>query len=240
MKLKRLEVKNYKSLKDVAIDFTDLTVLIGKNDSGKSSILKALDALFKSRESKDALEASKGGGGNELEWKADTRDSRLFHKQKARDIEMTCTLELDDEEKSRIFPESEFEVTIANARSKHSTDSLGRDVVLCRSILAGDGNTSTWRVNWMKLGPIELVRQEPQNRTLRRIEPAKYAYDRGGEDKTIQLLDIIKNAFLIIPAVRSLKTEKRGSEPPQMDGTRIPSTFLRYEKEAPLPEEGDL
>ena len=211
-----------------------MTVLIGKNDAGKSSILRALDTLFKWRESRDALDVLDGGGGTELEWNGDIRDYRLFHRQLPSVIEMTCTLELTDEEKATIFPESEFKVTLANAISTHSTESLGKDVVLCKSVVGRDGNKSTWQVNWLKLGPIELVRREPQNRTLRRIEPANYAYDRAGEEKGLQLLDLMRSAFLVIPAVRSLRTEKRGSEAPQMDGTRIPSTFLRYEKEAPL------
>jgi predicted ATPase len=234
MKLKRIQVKNYKSLKDVTVDFLDLTVLIGKNDTGKSSILRALDILFKWRESRDALEVSGSGGGTELEWNGDIRDYRLFHRQVPSVIEMTCTLELSDGEKATIFPESEFTVTLANATSRHSTESLGRDVVLCKSIVGRDENRSTWQVNWLKLGPIELVRQEPQHRILRRIEPGNYAYERSGEEKGLQLLDLMRNALLVVPAVRSLRTEKRGSEAPQMDGTRIPSTFLRYEKEAPL------
>jgi len=234
MKLKRIEVKNYKSLKDVTVDFADLTVLIGKNDTGKSSILRAVDTLFKWRESRDALEVSDGGGGTELEWNGDMKDYRLFHRQVPSVIEMTCTLELSDGEKAAIFPEREFTVTLANAISRHSTESLGRDVVLCKSIVGRDGNKSTWQVNWLKLGPIELVRQEPQNRILRRTGPGNYAYDGAGEEKGLQLLGLMRSAFLVIPAVRSLRTEKRGPEAPQMDGTRIPSTFLRYEKEAPL------
>jgi predicted ATPase len=43
--LKRLEVKNFKSLVDFSIDFEPFTVLIGQNGSGKSTVLQALDLL---------------------------------------------------------------------------------------------------------------------------------------------------------------------------------------------------
>ena len=43
--LKRLEVKHFKSLDDFSIDFEPLTVLIGQNGSGKTTVLQALDLL---------------------------------------------------------------------------------------------------------------------------------------------------------------------------------------------------
>ncbi len=46
MRLNRLHVKGFRSLKDVEIIFTDLTVLIGENDAGKSSILDLLEILL--------------------------------------------------------------------------------------------------------------------------------------------------------------------------------------------------
>ena len=44
----RLRVENFKCLRDVAINFAPLTVLIGPNDSGKSSLLDALFLLGQS------------------------------------------------------------------------------------------------------------------------------------------------------------------------------------------------
>ncbi len=43
--LKRLEVKHFKSLDDFSIDFEPLTVLIGQNGSGKTTVLQALDLM---------------------------------------------------------------------------------------------------------------------------------------------------------------------------------------------------
>lgn len=42
-----LHIQNFKCLRDVKIDFAPLTVLIGANDSGKTSVLEALELLGK-------------------------------------------------------------------------------------------------------------------------------------------------------------------------------------------------
>ena len=47
MKIKKVTIKNFRSYKDeTSIYFDDLTAFVGRNDSGKSSILEALDIFF--------------------------------------------------------------------------------------------------------------------------------------------------------------------------------------------------
>lgn len=46
MKIKKISVENFRSIKTLDFDFRDLTVLIGENNAGKTNILKALDAFF--------------------------------------------------------------------------------------------------------------------------------------------------------------------------------------------------
>ena len=47
MKLIQLKLKNFRCYQEEAIvDINDITVFIGKNDSGKSSVLEALDIYF--------------------------------------------------------------------------------------------------------------------------------------------------------------------------------------------------
>jgi predicted ATP-dependent endonuclease of OLD family len=47
MKIKSIKIKNFRSYKEeTVIYFDDLTVLVGKNDIGKSTILEALDIFF--------------------------------------------------------------------------------------------------------------------------------------------------------------------------------------------------
>ena len=46
MKIRRVEIKNYKSLRSVSLDCQDLVALVGENNSGKSNIIEALDLFF--------------------------------------------------------------------------------------------------------------------------------------------------------------------------------------------------
>ncbi|MCK4428835.1 MAG: AAA family ATPase, partial [Candidatus Aenigmarchaeota archaeon] len=89
MRIKKLEIKNYKNIKEATIDFDDLTIFIGKNNIGKSNLLNALDLFFNWNNSKDFNESLAGGGnGNNLEYKTNLKDYRLFFGQKPKDIEL--------------------------------------------------------------------------------------------------------------------------------------------------------
>ena len=47
MQLKAVRIKNFRGYKnEVTINIEDLTVFVGKNDIGKSTILEALDIFF--------------------------------------------------------------------------------------------------------------------------------------------------------------------------------------------------
>src|SRR5437762_2006706 len=45
--LERLHIENYKCLRDVTVDLGDFTILIGPNDSGKSSFLEVIQTFGK-------------------------------------------------------------------------------------------------------------------------------------------------------------------------------------------------
>lgn len=50
MKLEKVILENFRSYKDwVEIDMTDLTAFVGKNDSGKSTVLEALEIFFNNK-----------------------------------------------------------------------------------------------------------------------------------------------------------------------------------------------
>lgn len=58
MRLKEIKLKNFRSYKEeVAITIDDLTVFVGKNDIGKSTVLEALDIFF--NEGKGAIKLDK-------------------------------------------------------------------------------------------------------------------------------------------------------------------------------------
>lgn len=46
MIIKKITIKNFRSIQKCAIDFDDLTIISGCNDSGKSNLLKALNLFF--------------------------------------------------------------------------------------------------------------------------------------------------------------------------------------------------
>ena len=56
MRLVQLKVSNFRCFKDeTAVDLDDLVVLIGKNDSGKSSLLDAMNIFFNGVPEQDDL-----------------------------------------------------------------------------------------------------------------------------------------------------------------------------------------
>jgi len=51
--IKKLSVKNFKSLKDISLDFAPITLLVGENNTGKSSALQILLLLKQSLENRE-------------------------------------------------------------------------------------------------------------------------------------------------------------------------------------------
>ncbi len=45
-KIRRIKIKNFRSIRNLDIEVTDLATFVGDNDSGKSNILKALNLFF--------------------------------------------------------------------------------------------------------------------------------------------------------------------------------------------------
>ena len=87
MKLLQLTAKNYRSLRDTRIDFSNLNLFIGANASGKSTILDALRFLHEGVQSRDFRTPvySRGGFLN-LAWKGES----------ANKIELVVLLEEND------------------------------------------------------------------------------------------------------------------------------------------------
>jgi len=73
--LKKLTIRNFKAITDLTIDFTPMTVLIGGNASGKSTILQALDFL-RSSAFRDIPEYLREKGLNFEELKSQLNDGQ--------------------------------------------------------------------------------------------------------------------------------------------------------------------
>ncbi len=66
MKLARLRIRNFRCYRDeLAVDFDDMTALVGRNDVGKSTLMDALH-IFLNEELPDKNDASKKGDGKDL------------------------------------------------------------------------------------------------------------------------------------------------------------------------------
>jgi predicted ATPase len=74
----RFHVENYKALRDVTLELTPIHVLIGPNDSGKTSIFEALTSLSRTTQT-DITSAfgSRWQQGRELVWRGQTDAVRL-------------------------------------------------------------------------------------------------------------------------------------------------------------------
>lgn len=66
MKLSRLRVRNFRCYRnELSVDFDDMTVFVGLNDVGKSTVMDALD-IFLNEGVPDKNDASKNGDGKDL------------------------------------------------------------------------------------------------------------------------------------------------------------------------------
>src|SRR5690242_7469979 len=69
--IKRFRAKNFKALHDVTVELTPVHLLIGPNDSGKTSILEALAALSHSTDFTLASSFSGNWSGRQLVWRGE-------------------------------------------------------------------------------------------------------------------------------------------------------------------------
>src|SRR5437667_5262030 len=99
-------VQNYKALPDVTLELTPIHVLIGPNDSGKTSILEAIAALCRSVDRPLSQAFTGLWEGKQLVWRA------------ARDLPISITASIEVEEKTL-----EYEIS-------YSFNPVGRDVQL--------------------------------------------------------------------------------------------------------------
>jgi predicted ATPase len=78
--IESFHVQNYKALRDVRLELTPVHVLIGPNDSGKTSILEALTALSRMTRVEHLAQAFPGWWqGRELVWCGDPEGKVSFH-----------------------------------------------------------------------------------------------------------------------------------------------------------------
>lgn len=136
MQIINAQIKNYKSLRKVEIDeFGSLTILIGRNSSGKSNFLEALYLFFNEFDSAPERDV---GGVPEYLW---------FNSESGNPIEFVVAVRLNKREYNQIFPKelssvAAFQEGILTVR---------------REILSKPPNTATWRTTHIALDETPII-----------------------------------------------------------------------------------
>ena len=145
MKVARLSISGYRNLGDAVIDFDDdLTVLVGKNDSGKSNVVKAIEfvlGILKMNLERQ-VQYKRYSGDIKDEWVIeDSTDHRILAQDRDGEIRATLTVRLTEVEVKRglstlknpdmewsIHPPSDFSVMSFHIHSVG--ESVGQDIRL--------------------------------------------------------------------------------------------------------------
>lgn len=241
MKIKKLEIKNYRNIRSASIDFENLTIFIGKNDVGKSNILKAIDLFFNFESSNDVKEISAGFGGNNFNARVPIRDFRIFidHNPKSK-IEMIGTIELGDELKE-LFPEfPKYKIDINGI--SFGLEDLGREIKISKDIIT-DGKTATFKLKSITINK-RIIYDSSSDQHLIRYSEGKYGLNsldsirrlHASKNKVLSelVLSLIKGSFVFIPAIRVIGEENRALGKASTDGKLVPNEFFRFEKDESL------
>ncbi|MAG38891.1 hypothetical protein CMO90_02275, partial [Candidatus Woesearchaeota archaeon] len=177
MRIKKIIIKNYKSIKELVIeDFSELNVLIGKNDSGKSNILSVLDLIFNSNSHDLKLAET-----NILETKFKENVSRLFFDKNNPFSEITVFLEI-----------SKHELEKADLKSDETND----EIVISRKLLE-----NKLVLDFLRLNKVVLVKTpDEKNRFL---ENNSFTDNYANFDGK-RFLEQLPRRFQLIPADRNI------------------------------------
>lgn len=136
IKIREIQIKRYKSLQDISLeDIGDLTTLIGKNSSGKSNILEALNLFF--TELDQVIE--KNATFNEYMW---------YNRDSKEPIEFIISIELENESKEIITKELSDALRLEEG---------GNNLTICRQIVSPSPNTASWVTKYVKLDDAFLI-----------------------------------------------------------------------------------
>jgi len=67
MRIRNVRIKNFRALRELSIDFSKMTVIIGENDCGKTSVMLALQAFFEGKKLTDEANYFKKGTSRAVE-----------------------------------------------------------------------------------------------------------------------------------------------------------------------------
>jgi AAA15 family ATPase/GTPase len=141
MKLRKVSINNYLSLKDVTLSFGDMTILVGKNGSGKTNILEALYRFFSDFNAVGATSS----GLTEYYW---------FNKDTTNPIRISVELELDEEDFKKIF------YFLPNTLHNSLKTLYGEKIFMLSISRQIDPHQYMWRTEYLRWGDIHLVKND--------------------------------------------------------------------------------
>ena len=233
MILKEVEISGYKQIKNAKIKMDKFNVLVGKNGTGKSSVLRALDLFFNEMKSIDVKIIENPDGpkeGGDFKEIFPVRDASIIWKNKPGSAMITCLFSNFDI--SRIFPAVPFE--IRSLKGNNEIINKLEDMLTVRKEYIIQDNRCTIQLSEIKLGEHTMLKREVGGKlsfiTFRDPPPGMPSNIPAAIIKEI-------GYFLLIPARRRLE-EEGNVHVPGPDGQGIPSAMLRYEKEPGVGKRG--
>jgi len=236
MKIKRLEIKNYRNLADIVIDFKNLTILIGKNDAGKSNIIKALDLFFNGESSEDIKEIASEVDTDEIGFTSEItlKDYRIFNKNRA-NIQVTGYIELDENEFNKLFPLDKIELEVV--KGKVINYPRNNTIIISEKIATKANKRAKFEITRVDMHPLMLYRSTKKDQAIIMGKDGKLRHGGKGKNVSQLLIKSLRKKFRVIPAFRRLGVEDRSTDPAKPDGTFMANEFLRYEKETSADKE---
>lgn len=202
MRIDKIVTKNFRSLQEVTMDnIGNLTVLIGKNSSGKSNLLEALSLFF----DHFALAGGTTPGLNEYFW---------YNRRTTNPIHFTVTIKLNENECEEIFPANLMELIKDRYPQNYNTLTISRHII---------NSQGTWKTEYLKWADLSLIESDQP------ITPEEFNKQLGStpvKDPIIELdreitmhsinseiltkinssiLERVKGKFKLVAAIRDVK-----------------------------------
>ncbi len=235
MKITDIHIKNFKSLKNIELNnLSTINLLIGKNNSGKSNVLQALNVFFNRVDNegwlgdRNLIKKINGISDKDLWFNSDNRE--------AIEIQVNFKVEI-----------SEFKNELADIY----IGSLESEEITIKIKLAYDQSTNQtiFIVDFLKWGPYTFVEpfdlsttNAPQNRINNKVmDGSELPTDPIGAEINpnsfaCKILERINRHFWLIPAKRQIVKEKlsTGKISPPLNGENIQS-LIQQLKNSPNP-----
>lgn len=160
MQITNISIKRYGSIKEVDFPVSNLTILVGKNGSGKSFILESLYRFFTDFNS---LGGGITGGTSDYLW---------FERDASEPIEIGLDFQLTDDEVAKIFPFTAPNIDLFKER-------IGKDFTnlkIVRTIDLGSG----WHTKIVQWGNIEFVSGDKPI-SINELNSALFPYSNFGK-----------------------------------------------------------